>query len=119
MIAVLPLLFPELLLTAAAVLLLLVDDGRQERRGFSLAVTVSALVGASLLALTSREGTAFNMLTLDATARFLKVLLGGAVLMVLALSSGFSGFSGNQEKPFHWGTFSALLLLCRRWVCFS
>jgi NADH-quinone oxidoreductase subunit N len=107
----LSLLLPEFFLTAAAVLLLLLDDGRKERKGFSLTVALCALVGAAVLTLSSRNGTAFNMLTLDQTARFLKVLLAGAVVMVLALSSGFSGFLGTKDKPFAWGTFSGLLLL--------
>ena len=111
MIASLSLVFPELVLTAAAALLLLVDDGKQERKGFSLAVTVAALAGAALLALMSSDGTAFHMLVLDGAGRFLKVLLVGAVLAVLALGSGFSGFAGTREKPFHWGTFCGLLLL--------
>lgn len=111
MIASLSFIRPELWLAAAAVVLLLADDGRRERKGFSLAVAGIGLAGAALLALMSPEGTAFKMLTLDATGRLLKVLLAGGVLMVLAMSSGFSGFAGSKEKPFHWGTFAGLLLL--------
>lgn len=111
MIASLSLVLPELLLTAAAALLLLADDGRRERKGFSLAVTVAALAGAALLALMSSDGTAFHMLVLDGAGRFLKALLAVAVVAVLALGSGFGGFAGTREKPFHWGTFCGLLLL--------
>jgi NADH-quinone oxidoreductase subunit N len=111
MIASLSFVLPELLLTAVAVVLLLVDDGRRERKGLTLSLAGGALLGAGGLAWASPDGVAFNMLTLDATGRLLKVLLAGAVLMVLAFSSSFSGFAGSKEKPFHWGTFAGLLLL--------
>lgn len=111
MIASLSLLVPELLLTVAAVVLLLADNGRREQKGFSLGVAGAALAGAAALAWASCDGSAFHMLTLDATGRLLKVLLAVAVGMVLAFSSGFSGFKGNSGKIFAWGTFTALLLL--------
>jgi NADH-quinone oxidoreductase subunit N len=111
MITSLSFILPELLLTAVAVVLLLVDDGRREQKGLSMVLTGGALLVAGALAWASPDGSAFNMLSLDATGRFLKVLLAGAVLMVLAFSSSFSGFSGSKEKPFHWGTFAGLLLL--------
>lgn len=111
MIASLSFVLPELLLTAMAVVLLLVDDGRRERKGLTLSLAGASLLGAGVLAWASPDGVAFNMLTLDATGRLLKVLLAGAVLMVLAFSSSFSGFAGSKEKPFHWGTFAGLLLL--------
>ena len=111
MIASLSFVLPELLLTAVAVVLLLVDDGRRERKGLTLFLAGGALLGAGVLSWASPDGVAFNMLTLDATGRLLKVLLAGAVMMVLAFSSSFSGFAGSKEKPFHWGTFAGLLLL--------
>jgi NADH-quinone oxidoreductase subunit N len=111
MIASLSFVLPELLLTAVAVFLLLADDGRQERKGLVLSLSAFALVGAGVLALRAPNGTAFQMLALDPTAKFLKGLLVGGVLMVLALCSSFGKFSGTKEKPFQWGTFAALLLL--------
>lgn len=109
--ASLSLLRAELFLTVIAVGLLLLDNGRQARKGLSIGGAVVALLGAALLTLGVPDGTAFHMLIVDGTARLLKVLLAAAVLMVLALSSGFSGFSDTEDRPFGWGTFTGLLLL--------
>ncbi|MBL0057690.1 MAG: NADH-quinone oxidoreductase subunit N [Elusimicrobia bacterium] len=111
MIASLSLIRAELLLTAAAVFLLLLDNGRQERKGLSVWIAGLALGIGAWLVLDSSDGTAFNVETLDAGGRFLKVLILGAVLLVLALCHGFSGFEGTEDHPFHWCTFAGLLLL--------
>lgn len=111
MITSLSLVLPELLLTAAAVFLLLMDDGRKERKGLSFFVAALALLGSAVLAGGASNGTAFGLLVLDPSAKFLKGLLVIGVLMVLALSSSFSGFAGTRERPFSWGTFLGLLLL--------
>jgi NADH-quinone oxidoreductase subunit N len=101
----------ELLLTAVAVGLLVLDSGRKAHKGLAIGAAVLALGGAALLVLGTPDGTAFHMLVVDGTARLLKVLLAGAVVMVLGLCSGFSGFAGTEERPFGWGTFTGLLLL--------
>lgn len=102
---------PESILTGAALLLLLLDSNRSGRRTLSLLVALGALVAAGVAVGRTGDGVAFGLFAMDGVARFLKVLLAGAVILTLALSARFKAFESDGGDPFPWGTYAALLLL--------
>jgi NADH-quinone oxidoreductase subunit N len=100
----------ELLLTGAALVLLLWDAVRPGARRGPLVATVLVLIAAAWAALRTPDAVAYGVFVVDGTARFLKIVLLVAVLLVTALSAAFKGFA-DREEPFAWGTYLGLLVI--------
>ena len=100
----------ELLLTGAALVLLMWDAVRPAARRGPLAFSVLALAAAAWVAARTPDTVAYGVFVVDGTARFLKIVLLGAVVLVTALSASFKGFADREER-FAWGTYLGLLLI--------
>ena len=75
----------ELLLTGAALVLLMWDAVRPAARRGPLAFSVLALAAAAWVAARTPDTVAYGVFVVDGTARFLKIVLLGAVVLVTPL----------------------------------
>lgn len=99
----------ELLLTGAGIVLLMWDALWPTSRRGPLWFVAATLAAAAWVVAKTPDGAAYGVFVIDGTARFLKLLLLGAVALVTALSASFKGFD-DRDEPFAWGTFLGLLV---------
>ncbi len=106
---------PEIFLTLAGAAILIGETcWGHVRRGWISVACMSVVVSAVLVAgLPVSEGTVMGMMAIDGMAQYFKLILLAGVLLVLVLSSDFSGFSDTtveKKTQMSWGTYSALVL---------